>query len=494
MSLADIGHAADQLAGWAADPVSFVRDEFEVEPDPFQVELLTALADPAVQRIGMKACKGPGKTAGLAWCAWNFLLTRPHPKIAATSISKSNLDDGLWTEMAKWQGRSKLLSRAFTWTKSRIFANGHDRTWWMSARTWSKSADKDQQSNTLAGLHEDYAMAILDEVGGIPDAVMATAEGILASEGPEHRILMAGNPTHLEGPLWRAATSARQMWRLLEITGDPDDPKRCARVSQQWAREQIELYGKDNPWVLVNVFGKFPPSSINTLLGPDQVSAAMGRHLRPEQYQYAAKVLGVDPGRFGGDRSVIFPRQGLAAFQPVVMRPNRGQKDWTGVLAGRVAQGFDKWKADMIFVDDTGGWGSGVIDALQSAGYPVIAVNFGGAAMDPRYKNRRAEMHFLAAENIKAGGSLPKMPELQREATATSYWFRDNKFQVEEKEQVKIKLNGDSPDLWDGYCLTFASPVAPKLGLPFMDQLGGRVRTEQEQGVYGSGVGKVLTG
>ena len=35
----------------------------------------------------MKACKGPGKTAVLAWLAWNFLLTRAHPKIAVTSIT-----------------------------------------------------------------------------------------------------------------------------------------------------------------------------------------------------------------------------------------------------------------------------------------------------------------------------------------------------------------------------------------------------------------------
>jgi phage terminase large subunit len=29
----------------------------------------------------MKACKGPGKTAVLAWTMWNYLVTRPHPKV-----------------------------------------------------------------------------------------------------------------------------------------------------------------------------------------------------------------------------------------------------------------------------------------------------------------------------------------------------------------------------------------------------------------------------
>lgn len=29
-----------------------------------------------------------------------------------------------------------------------------------------------------------------------------------------------------------------------------------ASVSVQWEREQIAKYGRDNPWVLVNVFGR----------------------------------------------------------------------------------------------------------------------------------------------------------------------------------------------------------------------------------------------
>lgn len=363
----------------------------------------------------------------------------------------------------------------------------------MSARTWARTADKEAQSNTLAGLHEDYAMAVLDEVGGIPDAVMATAEGILASEGPEHRILMAGNPTTLSGPLYRAATVERALWTLFEITGDPDDPRRCQRVSLTWAREQIQKYGADNPWVLVNVFGKFPPASLNVLLGPDQVMEACRRHLHETVYAHAAKILGVDCGRFGGDRSVIFPRQGRAAFKPVVMRPDRSTKNWTGVLAGRIAQAIEKWGADMVFIDDTGGWGGGVIDALTAAGYPVSGVNFGGKAIHPRFKNRRAEMHFAAADWVKDGGALPDLPQLVAEATATSYWFMKDMFEVEEKDQVKIKLNGESPDLWDAFCLTFASPVAAKTGIKIIDSRSHRAMTdEEERGRYVGRTGKCL--
>ncbi len=40
----------------------------------------------------------------------------------------------------------------------------------------------------------------------------------------------------------------------------------------EWARQQIAKDGKDNPWVLINVFGRFPPASLNSLIGPEAVS------------------------------------------------------------------------------------------------------------------------------------------------------------------------------------------------------------------------------
>ena len=104
-------------------PATMVRELFHVEPDPWQEEALEAFR--AHQRMVFKASKGVGKTGCMAWMILNYLLTRPHPKIAATAISGDNLADNLWTELALWMGRSSLFSALFTWTKTRIFANHH---------------------------------------------------------------------------------------------------------------------------------------------------------------------------------------------------------------------------------------------------------------------------------------------------------------------------------------------------------------------------------
>lgn len=394
-----------------------------------------------------------------AWLAWNFLLTRPHPKIAATSISGDNLRDNLWTEMALWQNKSELLKAAFVWNKERIFSRDHPETWWMSARQWSKTADKNAQSNTLAGLHADYIMFILDESGGIPEAVMASAEAALSSCKEGH-IVQAGNPTHLEGPLYRACTSERRLWYVVEVSGDPDDPKRSPRVSVQWAREQIEKYGRDNPWVLVNVFGKFPPASLNTLIGPDEVQAAMKRSYREAEYEQSARVLGVDVARMGDDSSVIFPRQGLQAFNPLQYRNIDGT-----VGAGLVVRKWVDWDADACFVDDTGGFGSSWIDNMRRLGKDPIGIHFSQTG-STRYYNKRAEMAFECTQWVKDGGAIPNIPELLAAMTQTTYTFQGDKLIIEPKDAIKVKL-GYSPDHFDSLMLTFAHPVQRIERTPF---------------------------
>lgn len=459
---------ADAIRRWREKPSDMVRELFGVEPDAWQIEALDAF--PHKQRIALTACKGPGKTTVLAWLAWNFLLTRPHPKIAATSISGDNLSDGLWTEMAKWQSKSELLKQTFTWTKQRIFANDHPETWWMAARTWSKSADREQQANTLAGLHADYILFILDESGGIPDAVMAAAEAALAS-GIESHIIQAGNPTHLEGPLYRANTSEQRLWYVINITGDPDDPKRSPRVSEQWAREQIEKYGRESAWVLVNVFGRFPPSSLNSLIGPDEIMAAKKRYYRADQIGNAALVLGVDVARFGNAASVIRPRRGIQLFPQTKMR---GVNSTQG--AGRVSRIWDDTKADACFVDNTGGFGAGWIDQLHLLGKSPIGIGFATEAHNKqRYANKRTEMAFDFIQWIKEGGALNETDcdEIGAVACATTYTFSGDRLILEPKEMIEQKV-GYSLDDFDAAMLTFAEPVSPVIASTYHGAPGSR--------------------
>jgi len=435
-----------------------VRELFEVEPDAWQEEALEKF--PSSPRMAFKACAGPGKTAVLAWIGWNFMLTRPHPIAGCTSITGPNLKANLWTELARWRSKSALLSHVFEQTSTVIFAKEHPRTWKLEARTWPTDADATQVGNALAGLHGEYVLWLLDETGDYPESIMPTCENIFAGDPIEAHIVQGGNPTRLAGPLYRACTVARDIWTIVEITADPDDPKRTPRVSVEHARAQIKQYGRDNPWILVRIFGKFPPSSLNALIGPDEVSEAMARTYKEWDIQ-GARVLGVDVAREGDDTSIIFSRQGLQAWP---IKKYRNIDSLQG--AEQVARRWDEWKADACFIDATGGFGWGWIDQLQNLGKAPIAVQFSHEAHEKeRFHNKRAEMYFAAVEWIRRGGALPQSNELLAALTQTTYTHRGDRLLLEDKAQIKDKL-GYSPDEADAFVLTFAAPVAATRSRP----------------------------
>jgi hypothetical protein len=395
----------------------------------------------------------------LAWIVWLFLVTRPHPKIPCTSISGDNLHDNLWAELAKWQQRNDLARSQFTWTGARVFANDYPETWWASARQWSKSADASQQADTLAGTHGEHVLAVADEAGGMPRAVVAAADAVLANGGDTHLVL-AGNTTDVDSALGDAVTRERHLWRVFEVNGDPDNPKRAPRVSIAWAREQIEKYGKDDPIVLVNVFGKFPPRSSKNLLGPGDVSEAVERRLAPKEFLGEAKVMGVDVARFGDDENVIAKRQGRACWAPMVL----GSGLDTMEIAGRVAVEADTWHPDAIFVDACG-VGAGVADRLIQLGYPCYGVDSAQRPLrvEPRCLNRRAEMWWAMAHWIRRGGGcLPDDGVLRRELIGPQMGFNShNELKLETKEEMK-KRGLSSPNRADALAYTFALPVVTK--------------------------------
>lgn len=456
--------ATELIREWRYNPLKFVRDVFHAEPDAWQADVLMMAVRPGGRnRIAMKACAGPGKTAVLAWMGWwrltCFAAKNEHPKGAAVSITADNLKDNLWSELARWQNESEFLKEAFVWQQERIFAKDHPQTWFLSAKGWSKTADLDAIGRTLSGLHSRFPFYLIDESGDIPPNMVRSAEqGLTSCE--DGLIVTAGNTTSQTGLLYEVCTRSREQWQVVSITADPDDPKRTPRVDIEWARENINKYGRDNPWVMAYILGQFPPGSINALLSVEEVEAAQNLHPRIESYSWAQKRIGVDVARFGDDRTVVFPRQGIVAFSPQTMRHARNSSVSVDIANAVMAKKIE-WGSEMEFFDDTVGWAHGAIDVMRAAGHSPTPVAFDRPSGNPRYKNMRAQCWMQMAEWIKAGGSLPPSPGLIAELTGPTYFFAsDGKFMLEPKDAIKKRL-GRSPDEAEALALTFAVPDMP---------------------------------
>ena len=216
----------------------------------------------------------------------------------------------------------------------------------------------------------------------------------------------------------------------------------------------------------------FTAAGDNQLISLHDVQQAAGRHLRKDQYEYAAKVIGVDPARFGDDRSVIFARQGLHTLQPEIYRGIDNM-----ALADKVAAYIERWEPDAVFID--AGNGARVIDRLRQLHHDVIEVHFSGQPAHARYLNKRAEMWFEMRDWLMAGGAIPDITDLKQDLAAPTYKFTPaDKIQLEAKDDIKAR-GLPSPDLGDALALTFAHPVhrsnavkvrALRLGMPVIEE------------------------
>lgn len=456
--------AQRKVRSWRENAAQFAYDNFKIELDTWQREALEAVSAGKYEprrRLAMKSCTGAGKSTTLAIIGWHrlacFAKVGSHPKGAALSgEGRDNLRDNLWAEMAKWQERSVFLKEAFQWSKEQIVAKDHPSTWFLSARSYAKDADTEAIGRSLSGLHSDFPFVLLDEIGDMPVTVGQKASQIFTGGVVDGLIAAAGNPTSTSGLLYHVAEKERELWHIITITADPDDPKRTSRVDIEHAREQIRLNGRDNPWVMATILGLFPPHGFNTLFSIDQVEAAMGKHLPENTYNFLEKRIGVDVALYGDDRTVFFPRQGLASFTPDIIRSQEPAD-----ISARLIQKKLGIKSDREFIDDTGGWGSGVISSMKAAGYHPYGVQAAGKAPDDRYYNMRAYMWFKALEWLKDGGALPRIPELVAELTSPRYTIKNGKFIIEPKEEIKKRL-GRSPDIAEALIQTFALPDRPR--------------------------------
>ena len=211
----------------------------------------------------------------------------------------------------------------------------------------------------------------------------------------------------------------------------------------------------------------FNASAEDQLISLSDSNAAANREYPDKDFMDAPKILGVDPARFGDDRSVIIRRQGLKASDIVMFRGLDNMQ-----LAARVAQICQDWDPDAVFIDSGGG--AGVLDRLRQLDYDPVEVPFGGRAiLEQQFVNRRTEMWWNMKEWIEAGGWIPSDPMLRQELSTPTYWFdAQGRKALESKDDIKKRLQGGaSPDIADALALTFAYPVGKRLPIEVRSRL-----------------------
>ena len=423
-------------------------------PDEWQTQILKDLdaglltLSEAVQ-IAIASGHGIGKSALVAWIVLGAMSTMPDTKGIVTANTEAQLKTKTWAELAKWH-RLSINQHWFTLTATALFSTDpkREKTWRIDQIPWSET-----RSEAFAGLHNKgrRVLLIFDEASAIPDVIWEVAEGALTDEDTEIIWCAFGNPTRARGRFRDCFGRFSHRWRTRQI-----DSRTVKMTNKAQLNAWIEDRGIDSDFVKVRVLGQFPSADVNALLTETEVDAAMGRSCQPGTFEHEAMTMGVDVARQGMDDSVIARRWGRQVFPLTPMHiPD------TVAVARRVSQDLNDHQPDACFVDATGGYGVGVVDALRSMQQKCIEVYFNGSADDKLYFNKRSEMAFLMADWIKSGGCLPNDRDLREELLALTYSFQGDKFRLCDKEEIRDEI-GRSPDRADAVMLTFAAPVAPQ--------------------------------
>jgi hypothetical protein len=201
----------------------------------------------------------------------------------------------------------------------------------------------------------------------------------------------------------------------------------------------------------------FTASTGNTLVPVTLAVEASKRVIHDANVRGGVKVLGVDVARYGDDRSIIFPVQGLKAYEPIVF-DDISNVDLAQAVIGKIRS----FEPDYVRID--AGRGEGVIDFLRSQGYKCTEVNFGGVPQSAYYQNARAEMWHGMKKWLEAGGAIPPIPELISELASPEYQFNSsNKMVLESKEKMRDR-GLRSPDYADALALAVGVPLKARHG------------------------------
>lgn len=197
----------------------------------------------------------------------------------------------------------------------------------------------------------------------------------------------------------------------------------------------------------------FLMSGDDTLISPFLVMQARKTVCEP----YGSLIIGVDPARFGDDRTSIISRRGRVAFD-LISYTKKSTMEVAGIVYGMIKS----QNPDKVFVD-VGGLGAGVVDRLHElvGNKIVVAVNAGSCALNQNlYVNKRAEMWGLTKKWLQETPcQLPDSDSLHADLVSTKYNYDSlQRLVIEPKDKMK-KRGVRSPDEADALCLTFAEPV-----------------------------------
>lgn len=410
------------------------------------------------RRLAIRSGHGVGKTRLLSIIAVWFLVTRYPQKTVVTAPTAGQLEGSLWPEIKVLSRRLPLfIHDLFEFMADTIRLKADPEGSFTVARTASP-----ENAESFQGIHSKNVLFIWDEAAGIDQRLYNAARGSMAD--PNSMTLLAGNPTRINNYFHEAFTKNAKLWVRFRVSSVGKKT-----VHPDFIEEIKETFGEDSNEYRVRVLGEFPDTEDESYISAGSVRSAMERIIQVPPL--SAVVYGVDPARFGDDRTVITKRRGTFCLEKQIVLNKASTMEIVGRIVAeaeidrdRLVSEYKAHNRPLLYlppvpaqiVVDVIGLGGGVVDRLRELGYDVLAANAAEKATSDVNCVRERDAIWKRGKAWFERGmcSVYRDTELQTELTAPHYSYTSaGELQVESKKEMK-KRGLRSPDKADSALLT----------------------------------------
>lgn len=418
----------------------------------------------------VKSCHGSGKSHSAAVFVCWFIATRlaltGNPNsvyVITTAPTYAQVHKVLWENIRAFHAMGNLPGYITQQDEWKIVTDDGRTVEIASGR---KPADTD--TNGFQGIHRDHLMIVLDEANGIREELFRGAVSMLTGDMSQQKMLAIGNPDDpnslfgQEDAKDKKRAKDERFWNWIQIkawdtpnfTGEPvPDRVSKAVLAQSWVDRARKQWREDDARWISKIEAEFPQASTDSMFPINLLEQAREQEVDPA-WAIDANILGVDLARMGDDRSVV-----MHNVNGKVSLLDSWSKLDTVESAGRIDKLAREQEARQVRVD-VGAFGWAVVDMLRrlatnrSGRMDYQVVQMDGSAKSPdakKWRNARAFWYDSLKQQMMLNAiQIPDVDELDTELRAIRYFItKDGALQIEEKAEIKKRLEGKSTDYAD---------------------------------------------
>ena len=453
-----------KLMEWRDHPERFIEEVFGVAPwtcpdADDQLDIILALKDH--DRVTVRSGNGPGKTWLAGRIVLQFLCCNYPSIVVTTAPTGRQVEKLLWGEIRSAYKGAAVDFGGEIFTKELRLADN-----------WYALGFSTDEPEKFQGFHSPNLLVVVDEAGGVEEAIFEAIEGLLTTAGA--KILLIGNPLNPASFFGRTHLHPRESkgWFKLHIDNYNTPNVRAGEnilpglVSYDWPEKKRKQWGVNNPFFQVRVKGNFPESGEDNLVPYHMVHSAIERSIAPA----GKKILGVDVAWMGNDKSVIGRLWGDQFRILRKLYKMRGPE-----LANRIVRVIKEEGTEVPIEEvkiDIIGWGSDCYSSLREKKYrgtkeeksllkkvKIIPVNVAEKVKSSKarkdYYNVRAEAAFIIRNVFEEGQIDIDDEDLGVQLANIKYKFLEGRYLLEEKIKFKKRFR-ESPDELDSLLIAKA--------------------------------------